>query len=264
MAEEKHRPSIGAVGSEGPASRTVGWLRLAAVLCGAALGLEILCIVLASPRLAVREIVLQGDARLIEEAAPRLRLPVNTNILRAPVGLLREQVEAVPGVRRAYVVRDFPRRLTVTLEPREAIAVIRCDDVALLVDRQGVVFTIRDEWCWGLPELSGPHLTEEEARGKEARGEIACLLAVLDALGPEPRVQVARVALDRDKGTELLLESGTRVELGAAEQLEVKARLLGAAIEQLGEARIEYLNLSEPRAAYWRPRGKAVSAAWRW
>jgi len=258
-----HRPRLGALSRRGERSRWLAWLRLTAALSAAALGIEIVCIPLASPRLAVREVQLRGDPRIVEQVSPRIQLPANTNILRAPLDVIQQQVESVPAVRKAYVARDLPHRLVVVLEPREAMAVIRCGEQALLVDRQGVVFAIRDEWGWGLPEMVGSHLTPGRAGGEQARAEITRLLAVLQALGPEPRLQVARLELSSDKDIEIVLESGGRVQLGGGDELQAKVKLLAAAIDQLGADHIGYLDLSDPGSAYWRPRAGAMATALR-
>jgi len=259
-----HRLRLGAVSRREERLRWLARLRLAAALSAAALGMEIVCIPLVSPRLAVREVQLRGDPRIIEQVSPRIRLPANTNILRAPLDVIQQQVESVPAVRKAYVARDLPHRLVVVvLEPREAMAVIRCGEQALLVDRQGVVFTIRDEWGWGLPEMVGSHLTPGRAGGEQARAEITRLLAVLQVLGPEPRLQVARLELRGDKDIEIVLESGGRVRLGGGDELQAKVKLLAAAIDQLGADHIGYLDLSDPGSAYWRPRAGAMATALR-
>ncbi len=200
---------------------------------------------------------------MIEQVISRISLPANTNILRAPTRLLAEQIEAAPAVRKAYVSRDFPSSLVVTLERRQPVAVIRRGERAMLVDVEGVVFGLHDEWGWGLPELVGPHLTESGVRTDAAAAEIASLLAVLRAVGPEPRLRMTRLTFGGDTDIEATLHSGIVVQLGGTDRLEEKARLLTQTIEQLGAERVEYVNLSDPQTAYWRPRTDTLSARMR-
>jgi hypothetical protein len=87
------------------------------------------------------------------------------------------------------------------------------------------------------------------------------MLTVLRLLGTDPRLRVTRLEYDGERDLEVTLCSGARVQLGAITELEEKARLLAAAIDQLGGDRIEYANLSDPRAAYWRPRDGQVPSA---
>ena len=259
MAGPARAHRLGALSRRGETPHWLVWLRVAAGLSALGLGIEVVWIPLASPRLAVREVQLRGDPRVVEQAAPRMTLPANTNMLRAPVGLLEKEAEGVSAVRKAYVSRDFPHRLIVVLEPREAVAVIRCAEQAILVDPEGIVFTLRDEWGWGLPEMVGPHLTKGEAAGEQAKAEIRRLLYVLQALGTEPRLQVVRLEFKQDKDIEIVLESGAKVDLGTGERLPSKVKLLAAAIDQLGADRIDHLDLTDPESAYWRPRAGAVA-----
>ena len=263
MAIQSHRPSLGAVAARRATVRWRPGLRLGAVLAVAALTAELAYIACASPRFAVREVELRGDPRVIEQVSSRISLPANTNILRAPTRRVAEQVEAVAAVREAHVSRDFPSRLVVTVEGREAIAVIRQDAGAMLVDPDGAVFALRDEWGWGLPELVGPHLIGSSARKAAAADEIASLLTVLRAFGPDPRLRMTRLTFRGDRDIEVTLCSGPKAQLGETTELGEKARLLIETVEQLGAERVEYVNLSDPRAAYWRPRADFVSAGMR-
>jgi cell division septal protein FtsQ len=156
--------------------------------------------------------------------------------------------------------RAFPDRIIVTVERREPVAVVRRNDAAVLIDPDGVPFTVAEEWGCGLPELSAPNLASGELTSPAARSEIRDLLAVLRALGPDPRLRVTRLQLGRDGRLELTLDSGTVVDLGAARDLGAKARLLVAAIEQIGVGRIKRLDLSIPRSAWWEPREGRQSA----
>lgn len=249
------------VSRERPAARGLRRLRLLTAGAAAALAVELLCIPFTSPRFAVREVVLRGDPKVAEQVAARVKLPADTNS-SAPVRLLEERAERVPVVARAEVVRSFPGRLMVTVERREAVAVVRRADQAMLVNPDGVVFGIRDEWGWGLPELVAPHLTKAEVGTAAGRAELAELLAVLRALGPDPRLQVARLERVGENEVEAVLDSGATVRLGGAEQMEAKIKLLAAALDRLGPDQIAYMDLSDPRAPYWRPRlARNVAAA---
>jgi len=250
-----YRPKLGALDSQeerGPGESRR--LQLFVAAGAALLALEIALIPFKSPRFAVREIVLRGDPRVTRMVAPKVALPRNTNFFRAPVTKLAEAARKVPAVRQARVARGFPNRLVVTVERREAVAVVRRADQAMLVDPDGVVFSLPDEWGWGLPELMGTKLTHESIAGAEGKAQVATLLGVLRALGPDPRLRVARLELARDDSIEATLESGARVGFGDTEQLDVKIKLLSSALDQLGANRVEYVDLSNPRTAYWRER----------
>ena len=259
-ADAAHSPRLGALGS---GADWLGRLRAALKLGLVLLLVEVLYIALASPRFAVREIELRGNEGITREVARTLRAPAAINLFRAPTGELAAQAEGVPAVKQARVTRDFPSRLVITLERREAMAVIRQAKRALLVDRDGTLFTIEDEWGWGLTELVTPHATNEAEDQAELRAEAAKLLTVMEVLGPDPRLRTARLELEEGGAVEALLGSGARVRLGDGNELETTVHLLSALIDELGESRIEYLDLSDPDGAYWRERKQSASVGTR-
>jgi cell division protein FtsQ len=229
-------------------------LSLAVALAVALLLAELVYIPLASPRLAVRSVQVRGDENVARAAAARIHLPANTSMLRAPLALIEQQAESCAAVREARASRALPDRIVVAVERREPIAVIRRGDAALLVDPSGVPFTVAGECGWGLPELTAPHLAAGALTSQAARSEIRDCLAVLRALGPDPRLRVTRLQLGRDGRIELILDSGAAVYLGQPRDLGVKARLLVAVVEQIGIDRIKRLDLSLPPSAWWEPR----------
>ena len=246
-----YRPRLGAVaGQPAPADGLV-WLRRVVGLAVLVLLAELCYIPFHSARFAVSGVVLRGDPHVAAEVSRTLRLPANTNFFLAPTEQLARQAERVPAVRSASVARDWRRRLIVTLERREAMAVIRGAKQAMLVDPDWVLFTIRNEWGWGLPELAAPHLSTGDTTSAAAKAELAQLLRMLRALGPDPQLHIARLVMDRNGEMELVLDSQARVRLGSTDRLQVKTKLLATVLDQLGASRIKFLDLSDPLTAYW-------------
>ncbi len=204
-----------------------------------------------SPRFAVTGIRVRGEEAVAGDVAAQIHLPPNTNFFLAPTWRLTKQVKRLPSVREASIRRDLQGHLIVTVERREAMAVIRGDKQARLVDANGVLFSVRNAWGWGLPELSAPHLTAGETTSSAAQGELKSLLDTLRALGPDPRVRVSRLLLDRNGEIEAFLDSGARVRMGPPDGLSAKVKLLGTALDQLGPSRIALLDLRDSTASYW-------------
>jgi cell division septal protein FtsQ len=251
-ASRAYSPRLGAYSSQ-PDSRprrlqALAWLAALALLA------ELLYICGHSPRLAVTEVVIKGEDRVAAAVASHLRLPANTSFLFAPTRRLAAQAERVSAVRAARVSRGWGRRLVVTLERREALAVVRTEKQARLVDPTGVLFTVRNEWGWGLPEFVAPHLGRGKSTSAEAKAEVAELLCALRALGPDPRLRLARLQMDKAGQILATLDSGAQVCFGTTEQLDLKTKLLVTSMDQLGADRIAFLDLRDPWAAYWRER----------
>ena len=249
-----YRPRLGALTERPVAEDGMRGLRLVVLAALVVLLAELIYIPLRSPRFAVTAVVVRGDARVAAQVAPRLVLRKGTNIFLAPLGQLVKLAQRDPAVREARVDRDWQRRLIVTLERREAMAVIREAKQARLVDPRGVLFTIRNEWGWGLPELVAPHLSKGDVASAEGKAELRELLSALRALGPDPRLRIARLEMDRVGRIEAALDSGARIRLGSIDQLALKTKLLAGAIGQLGADKIAFLDLSNPASAYWRER----------
>lgn len=253
---ETYSPRLGAL----PPQPTGGLrrLRLIATAAAAMFAAEFAYIPFHSPRFAVTAIAVRGDAPVAAQVATQLKLPANTNFFLAPTELVKRQAEGVAAVREARVSRNWRRQVVVTVERREAMAVIRGEKQAVLVDPTGVLFTVPGEWGWGLPELIAPHL-REGAESPEAKAEVGQLLAAVRALGPDPRLRIARLQMDRAGRLVATLDSGAKVRFGTTEQMELKTKLLVTVLDQLGGGRIEFLDLSDPWAAYWRPHRGAAS-----
>jgi cell division septal protein FtsQ len=256
-----HRPGLGAL--QPTHQRRLAQLRALVFLGFVFLAIEIAYIALASPRLTVREVVVRGDPAIAPMVAQAIQLPRNTTILRAPLQRVREQAESCPAVRGAEVRRAFPARIAVVFERREPVAAVRRATEAFLVDRGGVTFQVPGEWGWGLPELIGPSLASGDLAAETARAEIDTLMAALAALGPDPTLRASRLQLGADGNIEITLESGARVNLGRPENLVGKAKLLAAAVRQIGAQRIARVDLSDPASAYWEAREDAGRAGGR-
>jgi cell division protein FtsQ len=232
----------------------VSWLRIAASLAALALIVELGYIALGSPRFAVREVTLRGDPAITRQLAAAIRLPPNTNILRVCKQDIEQQVESFAAVREARVERALPARLLVNVERREALAVLRIPGQAVLIDPDGMPFVVPGESGWGLPELAIVGAAPTDVRSVETRESIAVLLTALKALAPDPRLRPARLQLMDGEDIEVRLQSGPRVRMGSVSQLERTIALLVATLAELGPGRIEYLDLADPRAAFWRQR----------
>ena len=97
-------------------------------------------------------------------------------------------------------------------------------------------------------------------KSKAAVSEIRDLLAVLQALGPDPRLRVTRLQLGATGESSSHWTLAQSLSWAQQRTLGPKARLLVAAIEQIGIERIKRLDLSIPRTAYWEPREGHQSA----
>jgi cell division protein FtsQ len=171
------------------------------------------------PAFAIKGIVVQGDvahnsaATLRANVAPRLA----GNFFTVDLQKAREAFEAVPWVRRAVVMRQFPDKLRVQLEEHKAEAFWGPESESRLVNTFGEVFEANpgDVEQDDVPRLVGPE------------GTSAQVMAMYRAL--KPLVQpldlgVEQVVLSGRGGWTMHLDSGAVVELGRGSMEEVVAR----------------------------------------
>ena len=133
---------------------------LLAVLVVAALGTW----ALRHPAWTVRAITVQGDVvhqnavTFRAQLASQMKNSLSGSFLTLDLQQVRRLFEAVPWVRRAVVQREFPNRLTVTLQEHQAVAWWGEAGGGRLLNTQGEVFEANpddpqaDQWS----ELLGP------------------------------------------------------------------------------------------------------------
>ncbi|NWG30549.1 MAG: cell division protein FtsQ/DivIB [Rhodocyclaceae bacterium] len=165
------------------------------------------------PLFPLREVVLTTVPQHVSAAqlAHAARTAVSGNFFTVDLDTVRSSIEALPWVRRAFVRRQWPDGLAVTLEEHEAVAQWRhLNGEAALVDRHGEVFDAElPEEAPALPVLSGP---------PEAAGELLARLASFDEqLAPLGR-HVAALSLSPRRAWRLKLDDGVAIELGRDEE----------------------------------------------
>ncbi|MCI4439690.1 cell division protein FtsQ/DivIB [Tibeticola sp.] len=220
------------------------------------------------PAFDIRAIVVDGEVThnnavtLRANVAPRLR----GNFFTIDLKDVRVAFEAVPWVRRAFVRREFPYRLHVTLEEFQPVALWARDDTdvdARLIDRTGVLFdaNLGDVDVDALPRLWGP---------PQRAAEILATLRALRPLFAPLDAELVGLDLTERGQWRAELDNGGRIELGrgeAAELIERSRRFVATAAQVAARYHrsadaIEAADLRYPRAYALRLKGvTTVSAA---
>lgn len=209
MAERRDKASHGA------SRQLVLGLLLPALVAGLGwLGVQ----ALDPARWPIQAVRIEGDlqridrARLQEVVAPL----ATTGLLLVDVAGVRNALEALPWIERAYVRRLWPDRLLLTVVEQQPVA--RWAD-GRLVNAAGDLFRVAEgEVPGGLPELAGP---EGQAR------RLLEQYRLLDGLLARAGQPVARLELDARRAWHLTLASGLEVELGRHEIRTRLGRLVG-------------------------------------
>jgi len=230
-------------------------LRLTAAVLTAALAAELLWALFCSPRLRVRQVELVGvrklDSRVI---ASRASIPPGAGIAAVSTRKIRRRLEAIPAVESATVSRDWPDTLVVVIRERTPAAFVRHPTGIVFLDRQGVAFAGGRWHTDGLPELKGVAVNLGRLGRAQRSGALKAALAAL-AAAQEAELAVGQVLVHALNDLELRLADETSLRLGRPEQLRLKLSQAKVALMQLQPLHeVEYLDVSCPDAAIWKPR----------
>ncbi|MDO5691566.1 MAG: cell division protein FtsQ/DivIB [Pseudomonadota bacterium] len=227
-------------------------------------GLVLACVaaglwwVLRNPAFAIRQIVVAGDtthnsaASLRATVAPRLA----GNFFTLDLAAAQSAFQSAPWVRKAVVRREFPGRLSVTLQEHTAVARWGQGDTHL-VNSHGEVFEApggNDPGDEALPALQGPD--GQAAQVLDMHRQLNPLVAPLDT-------DITQLALQARGNWRAELGSGAVVELGHGSERELAARLRQfaatvkevAARHQRGVEAVEAADLRHPGGYALRLRG---------
>jgi cell division protein FtsQ len=227
--------NVAAVRSPAPALRA---LRLAAVVLAALGAAWLVARVAAGPLLAVRRVLVAGESPLPEaEVLAAAGIRTGEPLLGLDPDGVRARLEALPLVRHAEVRVQFPATVRLTLERREAVALVVAErdgrSLPALVDADGTIFAMaRSAEEADLPVLSGIRLGEA-ALGSSvgaASGSLLADLAVLAEHSPAlfRAVSEVRLVAATPAGAAERAASAERAA-GAAERAASAERAAGAA-----------------------------------
>lgn len=180
---------------------------------------------------------------------------VDGNIFRVPMEQRRAQLEQMPWVEHATVMRLLPNRMRVHVIERVPVAFVRQGSTIGLVDKSGVLLDIPPD-APGNPSYSFPVITgikaeqEPEARAQRMR-LYAAFLKDLDSDGKSTSAQLSEIdlsdsedvkALIPDHNSEVLVHFGTENFLSRYKQFE----------QHIAEWRSQYSRLSSVDMRYER------------
>ena len=210
----------------GTAASLLGALALAAV----ALALQ--AYLTSAPRFALHDSVwVAGTERVPrEEVAKVFTADLGRSLFAVPLVQRRDQLQAIPWVQTAHLMRGWPNRLRVTIRERMPVAFARvgaggesASGRLSLVDAEGVLMPLPRQSSFSLPVLAG--VSESQSR-EERRRRVERMLAVLadlDRETPRRSSEVSEIDLSDFEDAALTVTPGgaaVLVHLGDARFLE--------------------------------------------
>ncbi|HUT73717.1 MAG TPA: FtsQ-type POTRA domain-containing protein [Armatimonadota bacterium] len=254
-----HEQRYNDIGGRGRRSRrrdrTLMVLRLVAAGLSLVLAVELLWALYRSPRLQVRQVRVVG-VRMLDPAAviASAAIPPGATLAGVSTRKLRRAIAAIPAVERATVARDWPATLVIVVRERTPAVFVRCRQGIVFVDRRGIAFTGTRCDTAGLPELKGVGVAPGEI-GRALKGRAVAQALVALSAAQEAELPVSEVVLRGRDDLALRLADGTALHLGRPQQLRLKvSQAKVALIELRPRQRVEYIDVSCPDAAVWKPR----------
>jgi cell division protein FtsQ len=224
--------------------RRIGWLTGLAVLAVTA---ALIAVAVFSPILALRDIRVEGTARL----DPAVVTEAVSGQLGTPLALIdenriRDELGQFTSIRSYVTELVPPGTLVIHIVERTPLGVIVTPSGFDVVDAAGVVLASSPARPDSLP------LLQVDEAGVEGTG-FEAMVEVLIALPPDVLAQVESiVARTRDDVTLTLGGSGQRVVWGSAADSERKADILAALLERFASAGPGEYDVSAPGSAVFR------------
>ncbi|WP_433876675.1 cell division protein FtsQ/DivIB [Sinomonas atrocyanea] len=220
---------------------------LTAAIVALVLVAGLMALVLFTPLIAVRSVVVQGTHLLSVQQVEAALAPVMGRPL-AQVGddQVRSLVSPLVQVKAVSARAVPPDTLVVTVTERVPVALVKSEGKLLVVDGDGVVLgEASDTSQYPVPVIDGAAMP----LGQEVFKAVTAVLAALpaDVLG-----QLATATAQSVDSVELRLTDGRSVVWGNAQERELKARVLAALMKaaenpQKGQAPARVFDVSAPR-----------------
>lgn len=141
---------------------------------------------------------------------------IGRNIFFVPIGLRRKQLEQIPWVQQATVMRLLPDRIRVTLVERQPVAFVRHGQQIGLVDSNGVLLdmpvAMMAQHHYSFPVVTGIDAGDPLSSRKARMAVYQRLLGELDASGQHFSDQISEIDLtDPEDARVLMPERGADI-----------------------------------------------------
>lgn len=225
--------------------------RRLAVASVAGLVVTLIALVLAavySPLLALREIVIDGTARVnAAEVQDALEEQMGTPLALLDFGKIETQLAAFPLI-RSYVTETLPPgTLLIHVVERQPLASIQQGGQFLLIDPAGITIQESVERIPGVPLID---LAGADTSSAAFKSVVEVLLALPAPLLAQVDTVTART---QDDVRMTFVGVGQQVSWGSAEDSDKKAVLLAALISKIDPNRPGLFDVSAPNNGVFRP-----------
>jgi cell division protein FtsQ len=192
-----------------------------------------------SPRFAVASVEVRGASRVpVRRILAAAAVAPGTPLWRVDPAAVVARVEAVPGIRRAEVVREAPNRMAIQVEERRPFTLVSSGRLHWLDEEGQVLGEERRAVAPPVPVITG--LTDDElaalrtAPSPKVQQALALIRAMLRTGSPLLSA-ISEIDVSRREGPVLYTVEGIEVRLGSEEWEERLTRLSGVLAQVAAE-----------------------------
>lgn len=186
---------------------------------------------LTAPQLRVAAVEVRGASRVsVEEVLDVAGIAPGTNIFRIDPAAIAARLEALPGVRRAEVIRELPNRVAVVIEERRPFTLVHGERLYWLDEEGRLLGDASRAVVPPTPVISGLDDEEVESRRGEPGPRTRAALALIRTLvrsGSALTEAISEIDMSRRDGPVLYTVDGIEVRLGSEDWEERLGRLEG-------------------------------------
>ncbi len=144
------------------------------------------------------------------EMLPVFGEDIGRNVFFVPLNERRKQLEEIPWVERATVMRLLPDQILISIVERKPVAFARHGEQFGLVDAKGVLLTMPAAMMaqrhYSFPTVSGIDVHDSAAARKQRMAVYQRLVSELDANGQHTSGQISEVDLSDPEDARVILE----------------------------------------------------------
>ncbi len=201
-----------------------------------------------SPLVAISTVEVSGATVVTpDEVRTASGISPGMSLLRVDLDEAAARVEGMPRIERAEVVRIDPLTIEIRVIERQPVYLARAGDTAVSIDDDGIVLAEGDVSGLVTVDLPSGALPQPGASVDEVPA-LANAVAVAEGMPGTLRTRIAGYRAEEADRALAVLDDGTLVELGRAEDLDAKARALSVVLEDLAGRTISIIDVRSPSA----------------
>ncbi len=172
--------------------------------------------------LTIQQVRVEGNSAVDEESVRQAAALSGDRFLTVDTAAAAARVMALPRVKSASVVRNFPNSATIQITERTPIGVWRVGATSYLVAGDGLVIDATDDDA-GLPVVDATQAGVDVQAGDRVDADaLRTASTVAQSSPPTPGQSVVRFVYDKQTGLTAITAAGTQVRLGDGQSLDYK------------------------------------------